>query len=81
MNWDLSVPWTRTTRTQTQIQEHKPRNYLKKKKLTKARNSPGQENQPTATNPLITLISSPNKTVTLVRDQRDTTNSTKQTNK
>ena len=34
MNWDLSVPWTRT---QTQIQEHKPRNYFKKKKLTKAR--------------------------------------------
>ena len=77
MNWDLSVSWTRTTRTQTQIQEHKPRNYLKKKKKT----NQGQENQPTATNPLITLISSPNKKVTLVRDQRDTTNSTKQTNK
>ena len=34
MYWDLSMPWTRTTRTQTQIQEHKPRNYLKKKKKT-----------------------------------------------
>ena len=30
MNWDLSVSWTRTTRTQTQIQEHKPRNWKKK---------------------------------------------------
>ena len=41
MNWDLSVAWTRTTRTQTQIQEHKPKNYFKKKKkkLIKARNS------------------------------------------
>ena len=32
MNWDLSVSWTRTTRTQSQIQEHKPRNLKKKKK-------------------------------------------------
>ena len=73
------MSWTRTTRTQTQIQEHKPRNYLKKKKK---KTNQGQEKQPTATNPLITLISSPNKIVTLVRDQRDTTNSTnKQTNR
>ena len=33
MNWDLSVSWTRATRTQSQIQEHKPKN-LKKKKIT-----------------------------------------------
>ena len=33
MNWDLSMSWTRKTRTQTQIQEHEPRNY-KKKKIT-----------------------------------------------
>ena len=30
MNWDLSVSWTRTTWTQTQIQEHKSRNFKKK---------------------------------------------------
>ena len=32
MNWDLSLSWTRTSRTQTQIQQHKPRNSKKKKK-------------------------------------------------
>ena len=32
MNWDLSVPWTRTTRTQTQIQDTNPEIIYKKKK-------------------------------------------------
>ena len=32
INWYLSVSWIRTTRTQPQIQEHKPINLNKKKK-------------------------------------------------
>ena len=35
MNWDLIVSWIRITRTQTQVQEHKPKNY--KKKIIKKR--------------------------------------------
>ena len=49
MNWDLSVPWTRTTRTQTQIQEHKPKNYLKKKKKTNQSQKFRSQSQPTTT--------------------------------
>ena len=69
MNWDLNMSWTRKIRTQTQIQEHKPKNFLKNKnKNTKSPSSSSTKSRPQAspssTNPPSTTSSPTRATLT-----------------